>query len=127
MIEKLNCQQKGDKMKTLSIIAVIITALFISAQTASANCGSCEADVKQNVEKATATAQPAVEKAKATAQPAAEKAADVEKKPKMQKLCLKCCQIIHSVKYCKPDQKLCKKCDLVKGSLGCCKITKDAK
>jgi len=114
-------------MKTLSVIAVIITALFISAQTASANCGSCEADVKQNVEKATAAAQPSVEKATATAQPSAVKAADVEKKPKLQKLCLKCGMIKSSEKCCEPGQNLCKKCDLVKDSLGCCKIPKNAK
>ena len=35
--------------------------------------------------------------------------------------------IKRSEKCCKPDQNLCKKCDLVKDSLGCCKIPKNAK
>ena len=99
-------------MKTLSLIAVVVTALLISAQTVSADCGSCPADVKQNVEKA-----------EATVQTAAATVADV----KGQKLCLKCGQIKGSEKCCKSGQKLCKKCGLVKDSPGCCKIPKDAK
>ena len=99
-------------MKSLSIIAVIVTALLLSVQSVSAHCGSCEADVKQNVEKATATAQPSVEKA-----------AEI----KAQKLCLKCGQIKGTEVCCKPGQKLCKSCGLAKGSPGCCKIPKGAK
>ena len=99
-------------MKTLSIIAVAITALLLSAQSVSADCGSCKAGAKPNVEKA-----------EATAVQTAEKVAEV----KGQKICLKCGQIKGTKKCCKPGQKLCGKCGLVKGSPGCCKIPKDAK
>ena len=99
-------------MKAISIIAVVTTALLLSVQSVSANCGSCEGDAKQNIESA-----------KAATQQSAEKAADV----KVQKLCLKCGQIKGSEECCKPGQKLCKSCGLVKGSPGCCKIPKDAK
>ena len=99
-------------MKAISIIAVIVTALLLSVQSVSANCGSCEGDVKQKVECA-----------KAATQQSAEKATDV----KVQKLCLKCGQVKGSEECCKPGQTLCKGCGLVKGSPGCCKIPKDAK
>ena len=92
-------------MKTLSIIAVVVTALILSTQTVSANCGSCKADVKQNVKKA----------------------CDVKSKTEFQKLCLKCGQVKGTEECCKPGQKLCKSCGLVKGSPGCCKIPKGAK
>ena len=99
-------------MKTISIIAVVTTALLLSVQSVSANCGSCEGDVKQKVECASAVTQQS-----------AEKAVDV----KAQKLCLKCGQVKGTEECCKPGQKLCKSCGLVKGSPGCCKIPKDAK
>jgi len=99
-------------MKTLSIVAVVVTALILSTQTVSAHCGSCKADVKENAEKVTPTCQKA-----------AEKAADI----KIQKLCLKCGQVKGSEECCKPGQTLCKGCGLVKGSPGCCKIPKGAK
>ena len=99
-------------MKAISIIVISATTLLSSVQSVSANCGSCEGDVKPNVECASAAVQQS-----------AEKATDV----KIQKLCLKCGQVKGSEVCCKPGQKLCTDCGLVKGSPGCCKIPKDAK
>jgi len=101
-------------MKSLAIIVVIVTALALSAQTASANCGGCKSDAKANVENE-------------AAQQTAEKTCGEKAKFKAQKLCLKCGQVKGTKLCCKPDQKLCKGCGLVKGSPGCCKIPKDAK
>ncbi len=101
-------------MKVVSIIAVVGIALLVSVQSVSANCGSCEGDVKKNVECASAALK---------CQKSAEKAPNAD----VQKLCLKCGQVKGSKLCCKPDQTLCKSCGLVKGSPGCCKIPKGAK